>query len=103
MRQGHIDMKSMIRGLAISAAVLSAGSHAQMIYQCVDHGAISYQQGPCAVQPAGKGVSTNTYNFNGYTSAIHFEGRDTMWVSMANEKLTAVESPDARMYYRRVH
>jgi hypothetical protein len=37
-----------------------------------------------------------------YASDLHFEGSDTMWVSLANEKLTSVEYANAREYFKRV-
>jgi hypothetical protein len=38
-----------------------------------------------------------------YTTDVHFEGRDTMWLSLANQRLTAVDDANARAYFVRVH
>ena len=193
--QGNARMKSMMRVVLVCVGLLSASSQAQAIYKCVVHGAITYQEEPCPMLQATKGVSRNTllvgkwtydhdvtmawmkghdtmtkreeaalnalaghltYTFttnllsedrkaydvvvdgtvqehmeaieettpytivsansklvsisvqnpdtlSGYASELHFEGPDTMWRSEANQRLTAIDHPNARIYYKRVH
>ena len=36
-----------------------------------------------------------------YTTDFHFEGHDTVWISLANQRLTAVDDAAARVYFKR--
>jgi len=41
--------------------------------------------------------------FSDFTVDFHFDGRDVMWISVADQKLTGVDDANARIYYKRVH
>ena len=33
---------------------------------------------------------------------FHFEGNDTIWLSVAHHRIAAVDNPNARIYFKRV-
>ena len=47
-------------------------------------------------------AAQNPDSLSMYTTDIHFEGGDMFWISLANQKLTAVDNANAREYFKRV-